>query len=100
MTRRFTRFLARVINGYQDWLEEILCSCFAYEGADEERAELTKAIYQTDQLWFPERSSRHSRYAPWTFIVDEMNLPDVFWWSFGDEPRETERLSSSKSSNF
>ncbi|KAL9068180.1 MAG: hypothetical protein Q9157_006590 [Trypethelium eluteriae] len=82
------------INGYQDWLEELLSSCFAHEGSDEDRAELTRAIYQTDELWFPERSNRDSKYAPWTFIVDEMNLPDVFWWSFGDYPPETERLSS------
>ncbi|KAI9700487.1 MAG: hypothetical protein M1820_006786 [Bogoriella megaspora] len=64
------------------------------DGADVDRAELTRAVYQTDQLWFPERSSRRSRFAPWSFIVDEMNLPDVFWWSLKQDPPESEDLES------
>ncbi|KAI9687351.1 MAG: hypothetical protein M1822_002394 [Bathelium mastoideum] len=82
------------INGYSPWLEELLGSCFAADGSDEEREELTRAVYQTDQLWFPERCSKYSKYAPWTFIVDEMNLPDVFWWTFGELPPSSVHLSS------
>lgn len=30
---------------------------------------------------------------PWTFIVDEMNVPDVYYWTFGQTPPDEELLA-------
>lgn len=29
---------------------------------------------------------RKTKWVPWTFIIDEMNLPEVYYWSFDMDP--------------
>jgi hypothetical protein len=35
---------------------------------------------------FPERTSKRGKSVPWTFIMDQMNVPQVYSWSVGLEP--------------
>jgi hypothetical protein len=37
-------------------------------------------------MQFPEKASKKGRFVPWTFIIDHMNVPQVYYWSVGMEP--------------
>jgi hypothetical protein len=49
-------------------------------------SDLNRALQFDDTVKFPERSNKRTRRIPWTFLVDQMNIPDVYWWTFGKEP--------------
>ncbi|KAM0712395.1 hypothetical protein Q7P37_011491 [Cladosporium fusiforme] len=78
------------INGHQPWLEEILSSCF--EGFWNQISEVSRELQFGDTAKFPERASKRGHAVPWTFIMDQMNVPQVYFWSVGLEPPEMHRL--------
>lgn len=77
------------INGHQPWLEEIISSCF--EGFWHQISELSRELQFADTARFPERASKRGQFVPWTFIMDQMNVPQVYFWSVGLEPPEVHR---------
>ncbi|GAB7356288.1 hypothetical protein MBLNU459_g7092t2 [Dothideomycetes sp. NU459] len=77
------------VNGYQPWLEEVLSSCI--DDRWSELSDLNRELQFADTVKFPERSNKRSKMVPWSFIIDEMNLPEVYWWTFGRTPPEEEQ---------
>lgn len=88
----------RAIDGHQYWLEEVLSSCIEDYWSD--ISELNREVQFAGTAQFPQRASKRAKWVPWTFIVDEMNVPSVYWWSFGYEPpvQENEGLLSRETS--
>lgn len=92
------------VNGYQPWLEDILSSCirdYWSDIADLDRevqfAQTMRkrsldcspsCISLTDPPEFPEKASKRGQNMPWTFILDQLNVPQVYYWSVGMEPPE------------
>lgn len=37
-------------------------------------------------MQFPEKSNKRVQNVPWTFILDHMNVPQVYYWSVNMEP--------------
>lgn len=72
------------INGHQAWIGEILSSCF--EDCWNHISEVSRELQFAGTAKFPERLSKRGRYVPWSFIVDQMNVPQVYSWSVGLEP--------------
>ncbi|KAF2098339.1 hypothetical protein NA57DRAFT_26422, partial [Rhizodiscina lignyota] len=78
-----------IANAYQPWLEHVLQRCFDNVWSD--RQELNREAHFADTLKFPENTYRRLQKKlalPWTFIVDYVNVPDVFYWSFHERPVE------------
>nr|POE59183.1 hypothetical protein CFP56_24453 [Quercus suber] len=71
------------VNGYQPWLEDVLGSCIKDYWSD--IADLDREVQFAE---FPERASKRGQDVPWTFILDHMNVPQVYYWSVGLEPPE------------
>jgi len=42
--------------------------------------------YSSSTIQFPQKSDRRAKAVPWTFIVDQMNVPEVYYWTFGITP--------------
>lgn len=74
------------INDHQPWMGEILSSCF--EDCWEQISEVSRELQFAGTANFPERASKRGRFVPWTFIMDQMNVPQVYSWSVGLEPPE------------
>jgi len=74
----------RSVNGYQPWLEDILSSCI--DDRWSELPALNRELQFAVTVKFPERSNKRSRMVPWSFIVDEMNVPEVYYWTFDKSP--------------
>lgn len=74
------------INGYQPWLEEILGTCI--QDYWSEISDLDREVQFAQTMQFPERASKRGEDVPWTFILDHMNVPQVYYWSVGMEPPE------------
>lgn len=72
------------VNGYQPWLEAIFNSCFQNHWAD--LSDLSREVQFSHTMQFPEKASKKGRFVPWTFIIDHMNVPQVYYWSVGMEP--------------
>ncbi|KEQ75465.1 hypothetical protein M436DRAFT_41755 [Aureobasidium namibiae CBS 147.97] len=70
-------------NGYQPWLEQVIATCI--DDRYDELTDLNRALQFDDTVKFPERSNKRSTQIPWSFLVDQMNVPDVYWWTFGKE---------------
>ncbi|KAI5251076.1 hypothetical protein E4T42_04528 [Aureobasidium subglaciale] len=71
-------------NGYQPWLEQVISTCI--DDRYDELTDLNRALQYDDTVKFPERSNKRSTQIPWSFLVDQMNIPDVYWWTFGKDP--------------
>lgn len=84
--------LLRSINDYQPWLENVLSSCI--DDRWSELSGLDRELQFADTVKFPERSTRRSKMVPWSFIVDEMNVPEVYYWTFGQLPPNYEFTSN------
>jgi Mg2+ and Co2+ transporter CorA len=72
------------VNGYQPWLEEIFDSCI--QDYWEDLSDLDRETQFAGTMQFPEKASQRAQYVPWTFILDHMNVPQVYYWSVGMEP--------------
>ncbi|KXT12980.1 hypothetical protein AC579_3159 [Pseudocercospora musae] len=72
------------VNGYQEWLGDVLHSCLEdnWQGI----AELDRAVQYASTMQFPEKASKRGRRVPWTFIIEHMNVPQVYYWSVDMEP--------------
>ncbi|KAL1585855.1 hypothetical protein WHR41_05002 [Cladosporium halotolerans] len=77
------------INGHQPWLKDILCTCF--DASWEPISEVSRELQFAETAKFPERASKSGQSVPWTFIMDQMNVPQVYFWSVGLEPPENHR---------
>ena len=76
------------VNGYQPWLEAIFASCIADYWDD--ISDLDREVQFAHTMQFPEKASKRGRFVPWTFIIDHMNVPQVYYWSIGMEPPQGE----------
>lgn len=65
------------------WLEQVIATCI--DDRYDELTDLNRALQFDDTVKFPERSNKRSTQIPWSFLVDQMNVPDVYWWTFGKE---------------
>lgn len=72
------------INGHQPWLGEILASCL--EDCWDDISDVSRELQFAGTAKFPERAPKRGKCVPWTFIMDEMNVPQVYSWSVGLEP--------------
>lgn len=72
------------INGHQPWMGEVLSSCL--EDCWNHVSEVSRELQFAGTAKFPERASKRGRCVPWTFIMDQMNIPQVYSWSVGLEP--------------
>lgn len=80
--------LVIAINGYQPWLEQILSSCIQdYWAAI---SELDRQVQFSSTMQFPERASQRGHDVPWTFVLDQMNVPQVYYWSANKDPPDSE----------
>jgi len=85
----------RSVNGYRPWLEDIFNVCIDDHYS---RPSLTNREVQfSETVQFPQKSDRRTKWVPWTFIVDQMNLPEVFYWTFGIQPPEDMDLEAGMS---
>ncbi|KAK5115375.1 hypothetical protein LTR85_009835 [Meristemomyces frigidus] len=76
------------VNGYQPWLEDILSSCI--EDNWSHISDLDREVQYAGTMQFPEKASKRGQDVPWTFILDHMNVPQVFYWSVDMDPPEWE----------
>ncbi|KAL1304641.1 hypothetical protein AAFC00_003605 [Neodothiora populina] len=73
------------INGYQPWLQGVLRA--AINDRWSELPDLNRELQFADTVKFPEKANKRSKGdLPWSFVVDEMNIPKVYYWSFGETP--------------
>ncbi|KAK5115096.1 hypothetical protein LTR62_001793 [Meristemomyces frigidus] len=72
------------INGYQPWLEEVLSSCIEDYWSD--ISDLGREVQYAGTMQFPQKASKRGQDVPWTFILDHMNVPQVYYWSVDMEP--------------
>jgi hypothetical protein len=63
---------------------EVLSSCL--EDCWDQISDVSRELQFAGTAKFPERASKRGRCAPWTFIMDQMNVPQVYSWSVGLEP--------------
>ncbi|EMC94425.1 hypothetical protein BAUCODRAFT_547777 [Baudoinia panamericana UAMH 10762] len=76
------------INGYQPWLQKVLGTCI--EDYWSEIADLAREVQFAETMQFPEKASKRGDDVPWTFILDYMNVPHVYYWSVDMEPPESD----------
>ena len=70
------------VNGYQSWLGEVFNSCI--EDYWNDIQDLDRETQFAGTMQFPEKGSKRTQDAvPWTFIIDQMNVPQVYYWSVG-----------------
>ncbi|SMQ49776.1 unnamed protein product [Zymoseptoria tritici ST99CH_3D7] len=76
------------INGFQPWLGDVIHSCIEDYWSD--ISELDRSVQFGSTMQFPEKASKRGKWIPWTFIVDHMNVPQVYYWSVGMTPPKWE----------
>ena len=86
------------VNGYQSWLEEVLSICF--QDDMEEIKLLARETQFAGSMRFPEKASRRGQFVPWTFVLDQMNVPQVYYWSVGLKPPANEKDGLPAIENF
>ncbi|KAF1987636.1 hypothetical protein K402DRAFT_42974 [Aulographum hederae CBS 113979] len=78
--------LLLIINGHRSWLSYLLGACIR-EKLLPDIVERNKEVQYTDAFRFPERMVEHGpTTVPWSFICDQMNVPETYWWSFKMSP--------------
>ena len=46
-----------------------------------------REVQYSSTVQFPRKSERCTKQSqPWTFVVDQMNVPEVYYWTFGMHP--------------
>lgn len=86
------------VNGYQPWLEDIFNSCLTDHWAY--ISDLDKQTQFSGTMQFPEKASQKAQSVPWTFIIDQMNVPQVYYWSVGMEPPSYDDVGLPDIENF
>jgi len=51
-------------------------------------------------MQFPEKASQKGQFVPWTFIIDHMNVPQVYYWSVDLEPPPADNFGLPLIENF
>ncbi|QIX00673.1 hypothetical protein AMS68_006190 [Peltaster fructicola] len=67
------------INGHQPWLGEILST--RMEDYWQQISNLNRELQFSSTVQFPEQASDRNRHAPWTFLVNQINVSEVYYWS-------------------
>ncbi|KAK4635567.1 hypothetical protein CLAFUW4_01066 [Fulvia fulva] len=86
------------VNGFRPWLGDVLHSCIEDYWSD--IPDLDRAVQFGSTMQFPERASKRGQYVPWTFIIDHMNVPQVYYWSVGMNPPVWEDSGLPSMENF
>lgn len=74
---------------YQPYLEDVLSSCL--DDMHSQRKELHRETEFAETLRFPEytyrrlQKGRQRVVLPYSFIIEQINLPDVYYWSFNHQ---------------
>ena len=96
--------LLLIINGWRPWLEQLLASCI---GSDDLRGLLwdrNKEVQDRDSFRFPERHimqrDSESLWDSWSFVIDQLNIPETYWWSMGKDPPKILDLSEIEQFRF
>lgn len=76
------------IDGHQPWLGDVLSTCI--DDYWDQISDLSRELQFAKTAQFPEKASKRAQYVPWTFIVDHINVPQVYYWSVGLEPPESD----------
>jgi hypothetical protein len=71
------------INGYETWLGEILRPCI--KDYWNEISELDREVQYANTMQFPSRRG-HKSAQYWSFILEHLNMPQVYYWSVGIDP--------------
>ncbi|GAB7361803.1 hypothetical protein MBLNU230_g1846t1 [Neophaeotheca triangularis] len=80
--------LVIAISGHQIWLTDILRSCI--EDYQTDIPELNREVQFAGTAKLPEKASKRTKRVPWTFIMDQMNVPQVYPWSVDLTPPHVE----------
>ena len=86
------------VNGYQPWLEEIFSTCIEDYWSD--ISDLDREVQFASTMQFPEKASQKGQFVPWTFIIDHMNVPQVYYWSVDLEPPPADNFGLPLIENF
>ena len=76
--------LVIAVNGFEPWLGDVLHSCIEDYWAD--ISDLDRSVQYASTMQFPEKASKRGKYVPWTFVMENMNVPQVYYWSVDLEP--------------
>ena len=49
-------------------------------------SDLDREVQFAGTMQFPEKENTQGQNASWTFLLDQMNVPQVYYWSVGMEP--------------
>ncbi|GAM89680.1 hypothetical protein ANO11243_077190 [Dothideomycetidae sp. 11243] len=79
-------------NGYEPFLEDTFASCIDFRQSSP--AMTNREVHFTDNVQLPQSADRRAAQVPWTFIVDQLNLPEVWHWTFGRHSPREEHASS------
>ncbi|KAF2149492.1 hypothetical protein K461DRAFT_288056 [Myriangium duriaei CBS 260.36] len=85
-------------NGYEPYLEDIFAACITFHSSSP--AVTNREVQFADSVQLPQSADRRAAQVPWTFIVDQMNLPEVWHWSFGRRKPREEHVSSIENYRF
>ncbi|CAK4034725.1 hypothetical protein DOTSEDRAFT_68318 [Lecanosticta acicola] len=76
--------LVIAVNGFEPWLGDVLHSCIEDYWSD--ISDLDRSVQFGNAMQFPEKASKRGKHVPWTFVIDHMNVPQVYYWSVDLEP--------------
>ncbi|KAF2227260.1 hypothetical protein BDZ85DRAFT_189892 [Elsinoe ampelina] len=79
--------LVIALNSFAPYLEDMLATCI--DNHDIALGLINREVQFSETVQLPQSADRRAGQVPWTFIIDQMNLPEVYRWSFGqDHSRE------------
>jgi len=84
----------RSVNGYNHLLASVFASCI--EAKDSTLDLTNRQVQHFDAVQLPQSADRRAGKVPWTFIVDQMNLAEVWFWSFEMSDAQQDHFSSGK----
>ncbi|PSK33567.1 hypothetical protein B9Z65_7454 [Elsinoe australis] len=90
--------LILAINGYASYLDDILGTCI--DNQDLSFGLTNREVQYSETVQLPQSANRRAGTVPWTFVVDQMNVPEVYSWSFGNPVPHEEHTSSIDSYRF
>ena len=65
------------VNGYQPWLGDVLRGGIHDNWSD--ISDLARETQFAGTMQFPEKASKRGGNVPWTFILDHINVPQVYY---------------------
>ena len=76
--------LILAVTGYQWWLVDVFTAILNADGTDGgDIRNFCRQVQRPGTMQFPERASKRDPYVPWKFIVEQINVPQVYHWSVG-----------------